>query len=176
MTKHNHYFKNVEHLQFIDVYRVISLFGVTDGALQHALKKLLVAGGRGAGKDHRRDIQEAIDSLQRHLEMLDEDDKKQQLLFDLKTPVGSCTNISQQELYGQGYANLEPKEIKIETYNNKTGCPSPDTCVRIEHLPSGIIIEADSERSLIANKAKAFAMLSDELHKLEQLGVKHDGR
>lgn len=71
--KHPHYFKDVSHLKTLDVYRVISLFGVTDSCLAHAIKKLLVAGGRGAGKDIHRDIQEAIDSLQRWQEMRQED-------------------------------------------------------------------------------------------------------
>lgn len=71
--KHNHYFKNVEHLKTIDVYRVIQLFGITDPCLQHALKKLLVAGGRGAGKGPMQDIQEVIDSCNRYMEMVKED-------------------------------------------------------------------------------------------------------
>ena len=72
-NKHPHYHKNVRHLETIDVYRVLALFNVTDPCIQHAVKKLLVAGGRGAGKDLSRDIQEAIDSLQRFQEMLAED-------------------------------------------------------------------------------------------------------
>lgn len=72
-AKHPHYHKNVEHLTTIDVYRVLKLFNVTDPCLQHAIKKLLVAGGRGAGKDITRDIVEAIDSLKRSLEMMKED-------------------------------------------------------------------------------------------------------
>ena len=70
--KHSHYFKACPY-QRIDIYRVLSLFGVTDQALGHAVKKLLVAGGRGAGKDIHRDIQEAVDTLQRWQEMRDED-------------------------------------------------------------------------------------------------------
>ncbi len=70
--KHPHYFKSVSHLQDVDVYRVLALFNVTDQALGHAIKKLLVAGGRGV-KDQRKDIQEAVDTLQRRLEMMDED-------------------------------------------------------------------------------------------------------
>lgn len=70
---HNHYFKDVSHLQEIDVYRVLDLFKVTDPCIQHAVKKLLVAGGRGAGKDISRDIKEAIDSLNRWHEMRRED-------------------------------------------------------------------------------------------------------
>ena len=71
--KHNHYFKDVQHLQYVDVYRVLSLFNVTDPCIQHATKKLLVAGGRGAGKDKSKDIQESIDSLVRWQQMRDED-------------------------------------------------------------------------------------------------------
>jgi hypothetical protein len=63
----------VKHLDTIDVYRVLQLFEVTDAAIAHAVKKLLVAGGRGAGKDVNKDIQEAVDSLQRFLEMQKED-------------------------------------------------------------------------------------------------------
>lgn len=73
VRKHSHYFKDVSHLDTVDVYRVLSLFNVTDQALGHAIKKLLVAGGRGAGKDVTRDVQEAADTLQRFLEMRNED-------------------------------------------------------------------------------------------------------
>lgn len=71
--KHSHYFKDVSKLTVIDVYRVLELFNVTDQALGHAIKKLLLAGKRGAGKDFRKDVQEAIDTLQRRIEMLNED-------------------------------------------------------------------------------------------------------
>lgn len=73
--KHAHYFKDVAHLDSLDVYRVINLFAVTDPCLQHAVKKLLVAGGRGAGKSIDKDIQEAIDTLVRWQSMREEDKK-----------------------------------------------------------------------------------------------------
>ena len=72
-NKHPHYHKDVRKLQTIDVYRVLALFNVTDPCIQHAVKKLLVAGGRGAGKDLSKDVQEAIDSLERFKEMQAED-------------------------------------------------------------------------------------------------------
>lgn len=75
MTKYPHYIKNVSHLSAIDVYRVLDLFDVTNPALQHAIKKLLCAGQRGA-KDYRKDLKEALDSIDRALVMLDEDEKK----------------------------------------------------------------------------------------------------
>ena len=66
--KHNHYYKDVRHLDGIDVYRVLELFNVTDPCLQHAIKKLLCAGKRGA-KDEERDVEEAIDTLGRYQDM-----------------------------------------------------------------------------------------------------------
>ena len=73
--KHPHYFKDVRHLDFIDVYRVLDLFEVTDQCIAHAVKKLLVSGKRGGGKDRDRDIQEAIDSLERYKEMRREENE-----------------------------------------------------------------------------------------------------
>lgn len=72
---HNHYFKNVSHLEYIDVYRVLELFDVTDPCLSHAVKKLLVAGGRGH-KDISRDVQDVIDSCVRWQEMQQENEQR----------------------------------------------------------------------------------------------------
>ena len=80
--KHSHYHKDVKHLDAVDVYRVLSLFSVADPCLQHAVKKLLVAGGRGGGKDISRDIQEAIDTLARWQEMRAEDVPQEAALAD----------------------------------------------------------------------------------------------
>lgn len=71
---HDHYFKDVQTLKSVDVYRVLVLFGVTNPCLQHAIKKLLCAGQRGA-KGQQQDVQEAIASLLRYLEMQTEDDE-----------------------------------------------------------------------------------------------------
>jgi hypothetical protein len=75
MNEYKHYQKSVEHLKWIDVYRVLVLFGVSNPCLQHAIKKLLCAGQRGA-KDERKDIEEAVSSLVRCLEMQTEDENK----------------------------------------------------------------------------------------------------
>ena len=71
--KHNHYFKKTVHLDAVDVYRVLELFNVTDPCLQHAVKKLLCAGDRGA-KDMEQDVQEAMDTLERYQDMCREDE------------------------------------------------------------------------------------------------------
>jgi hypothetical protein len=70
-TAYPHYFKDCPYGK-IDVYRVIELWTVTDPCLQHALKKILCAGGRGH-KDQATDIQQAIDSLRRWQQMRKEE-------------------------------------------------------------------------------------------------------
>jgi hypothetical protein len=91
LRRHNHYFKDVSHLTEVDVYRVLALFSVTDPCIQHAVKKMLVAGGRGAGKDITRDVQEAIDSLQRWKEMRQEDGLM---------PVARAHELARQSAFG----------------------------------------------------------------------------
>lgn len=72
--RHEHYFKDVSHLAEIDVYRVCDLYcDDRSGATQHAIKKLLLPGERGAGKSREKDYREAIDTLQRKLAMMRED-------------------------------------------------------------------------------------------------------
>ena len=74
-VKYPHYHKNVVHLKYVDVYRVIELFDVKDHAIGHAIKKLLCSGERGA-KDKIQDVQEAISSLLRYLEMQTENENE----------------------------------------------------------------------------------------------------
>jgi hypothetical protein len=75
--KHSHYFKPVAHLTEIDVYRICEMY-VDDrsGATQHAIKKLLLPGERGAGKSREQDIKEAVDTLNRKLQMMKEDEAR----------------------------------------------------------------------------------------------------
>jgi hypothetical protein len=75
--KHSHYFRDVSKYTELDVYRICDFFcDDRSGAIQHAVKKLLLPGERGAGKSQRKDIQEAIDTLNRRLQMFDEDEQE----------------------------------------------------------------------------------------------------
>ena len=65
---YNKEFKGV----LLDPYRVLKVYGITDPAHQHAVKKLLRAGG--SIKDIKQDIQEVIDTLNRMLKMQEEDE------------------------------------------------------------------------------------------------------
>lgn len=71
-TKYPHYYMHVEGLNYIDVYRVLQGFNVTDPMIQHAIKKLMAAGNRGY-KNFRKDLSEVQDTINRRIQILDED-------------------------------------------------------------------------------------------------------
>ena len=71
MTK-NKYLKEIKPGVFIDVYDVLRAFNVTSHPIAHAVKKLLMAGQRGA-KDQGQDLSESIQSIQRAIDDIDED-------------------------------------------------------------------------------------------------------
>lgn len=68
----NPYIVDISKYNKLDIYRILSLYNVTDPCLQHAIKKLLCAGKRGV-KNQTQDINEAILSLKRFVEMQGED-------------------------------------------------------------------------------------------------------
>lgn len=68
LEKYPHYFKDVRHLNIIDVYAIMRLFGITNQEQGHAFKKILAAGNRGA-KSMIKDMREVIDTLERSLEL-----------------------------------------------------------------------------------------------------------
>ena len=68
----NPYIVDISKYNKLDIYRILKLYEVSDPCLQHAIKKLLCAGKRGV-KNQTQDINEAILSLKRFLEMQGED-------------------------------------------------------------------------------------------------------
>lgn len=65
------YFVDVDDIDVMDIYEVCRRFEVDDpsGALQHAIKKLLLAGMRNGSKSKEQDVLEARASLDRYAEM-----------------------------------------------------------------------------------------------------------
>ena len=71
-NNNNPYIVDISKYNKLDIYRILSLYDVTDPCLQHSIKKLLCAEKRGV-KNQTQDINEAMQSLKRFLEMQGED-------------------------------------------------------------------------------------------------------
>lgn len=73
------YFIDVSGYEKIDIYRYLELLpGERGHAIEHALKKLALCGVRTGGKSLEKDITEARDTLNRWLEMREEDKRIKQ--------------------------------------------------------------------------------------------------
>ncbi len=81
---------------------------------------------------------------------------------------GTSTVTSTEDTEKTEKTEIKPADLRVDTYARETDA------VRITHIPTGIVVSCDSEKSQLANRHAAMALLQAKLRELQAAKISED--